>query len=321
MPTFDVSVVGLTILDVLGRPVSHVPERGGVTFIDEIRLTVAGPAGGTAIDTAKLGLKTRIVGATGQDEKGDFIRAVYRSHGVDTDLLAIAEGVPTSATILPIRANGERPALHNRGASDTFFLVEADYAAALDARFVHVGGTGLLAAFDGEPTRAFLAAAKAAGCVTTFDLIAVGPEHFDLVEPLMPLIDYFLPSIEEASELSGRKDPLEAARFFLDRGVGTVAVTLGEDGSLIASRSGEVHRLPAFDVSVVDTTGCGDAYSAGFIAALARGHGLGFAGVIATAASGLVATGLGSDAGIVSWRDTVAAAHTLKPKRVAGLAA
>ena len=56
MPTFDVSVVGLTILDVLGRPVSHVPERGGVTFIDEIRLTVAGPAGGTAIDTAKLGL-------------------------------------------------------------------------------------------------------------------------------------------------------------------------------------------------------------------------------------------------------------------------
>jgi len=114
MPAFDVSVVGLTILDILGRPVSDVPERGGVTFIDEIRLTVAGPAGGTAIDTAKLGLKTRIVGATGKDEKGAFIRQVYESHGVDTDLLAIADGLPTSATILPIRANGERPALHNR---------------------------------------------------------------------------------------------------------------------------------------------------------------------------------------------------------------
>ncbi len=317
MPTFDVSVVGLTILDVLGRPVSHVPERGGVTFIDEIRLTVAGPAGGTAIDAAKLGLKTRIVGATGRDEKGAFIRSVYAGLGVDTALLAVADGVPTSATILPIRANGERPALHNRGASDAFLLSEADYPAALDARFVHVGGTGLLAAFDGEPTRAFLAAAKAAGRTTTFDLIAVGPEHFDLVEPLLPLIDYFLPSIEEASELSGRKDPLEAARFFLDRGVGTVAVTLGGEGSLIASRGGEVHRLPAFEVPVVDTTGCGDAYSAGFIAALARGLDLKSAGLVATAASGLVATGLGSDAGIVSWPETVAAAGALQPKRLA----
>ena len=71
---------------------------------DEIRLTVAGPAGGTAIDTAKLGLKTRIVGATGQDEKGAFIRQVYESRGVDTGLLATVDGVPTSATILPIRA-------------------------------------------------------------------------------------------------------------------------------------------------------------------------------------------------------------------------
>ncbi len=321
MPTFDVSVVGLTILDVLGRPVSHVPERGGVTFIDEIRLTVAGPAGGTAIDTAKHGLETRIVGATGRDEKGDFIRSVYERHGVDTALLAIAEGIPTSATILPIRANGERPALHNRGASDAFSLAEADYAAALDARFVHVGGTGLLGAFDGEPTRAFLAAARAAGRATTFDLIAVGPEHFDLVEPLLPLIDYFLPGIEEASEMSGRADPLEAARFFLDRGVQTVAVTLGARGSLIASRSGEVHGLPAFDVPVVDTTGCGDAYSAGFIAALARGYDLRSAGVVATAASGLVATGLGSDAGIASWEDTLAAAKALKPRQTSDLAA
>jgi hypothetical protein len=100
-----------------------------------------------------------------------------------------------------------------------------------------------------------------------------------------------------------------------------VAVTLGGDGSLIASRAGEVHRLPAFDVPVVDTTGCGDAYSAGFIAALARGSDLRAAGVIATAAAGLVATGLGSDAGLVSWEETLAAARTLKPKRASELAA
>jgi sugar/nucleoside kinase (ribokinase family) len=314
MPRFDVSVVGLTVLDILGRTVTRVPEKGGVSFIDEIRLTVAGTAGGTAIDAAKLGLKTRLVGAVGQDEKSDFIRAVCRRHGIDTRLLATVEGLPTSATILPIRANGERPALHNRGASDGFTLSAADYADVLDARYLHVGGTGLLASFDGEPTRALLAAARAAERVTTFDLIAVGPEHYELVGPLLPFIDFFLPSIEEASALSGRDDPLEAAGFFLERGVGTVAVTLGERGSLIASRSGEIHRLPAFDVAVVDTTGCGDAYSAGFIAALARGHDLRSAGRVASAAAALVASGLGSDAGIVSFEATADAADTLRPK-------
>lgn len=314
MPAFDVSVVGLTILDVLGRTVERVPERGGVAFIDEIRLTVAGPAGGTAIDTAKLGLKTRIVGATGRDEKGDFIRAVYARHGVDTALLATVDDAPTSATILPIRANGERPALHNRGASDRFLLAEDDLAAALDARFVHVGGTGLFAAFDGEPTRAFLAAAKVAGRITSFDLIAVDREHFDLVEPLLPLIDHFLPSIEEASALSGRRDPVEAARFFVERGAGTVAVTLGGEGSVVVDRAGTVFHQPAFDVPVVDTTGCGDAYSAGWIAGLANGFDLAETARLATAASGLVATGLGSDAGIVSLAETLAAMRRLPTK-------
>jgi len=317
MPAFDVSVVGLTILDILGRPVTHVPERGGVTFIDEIRLTIAGPAGGTAVDTAKLGLKTRIVGAVGADEKGEFIISNYARHGVDTRLLQKLPNVPTSATILPIRANGERPALHNRGASDKFTLTPVEFADALDARVIHIGGTGLLAAFDGEPTLEFLAAAKAAGRTTSFDLIAVGPEHLDLVEPLLPYVDYFLPSLEEASELSGRSDPLESARFFLERGAKVVAVTLGEHGSLIATVTGEVHRLPAFEVDVTDTTGCGDAYSAGFIAALARGYGPREAGIMATAASGLVATGLGSDAGIVSWEATLDASRALKRKIIA----
>ena len=66
----DVTCVGLTILDILGRPVERIPPGGSVDFIDEIRLTVAGTAAGTVIDCAKLGLKSRAVGALGQDVKG-----------------------------------------------------------------------------------------------------------------------------------------------------------------------------------------------------------------------------------------------------------
>ena len=65
----DVSIIGLYILDVLGCPISKIPDGGNVEFIDQIRLTVAGTAGGTVVDTAKLGLKSLAVGAVGNDEK------------------------------------------------------------------------------------------------------------------------------------------------------------------------------------------------------------------------------------------------------------
>ena len=79
---YDVSVIGLYILDVLGRPVTRIPERGNVDFIEEIRLTVAGTAGGTVVDTAKLGLKSLAVGAVGDDEKADWVLLTLGKHGL-----------------------------------------------------------------------------------------------------------------------------------------------------------------------------------------------------------------------------------------------
>lgn len=301
---YDVSVVGLYILDVLGRPVSRIPEGGNVDFIEEIRLTVAGTAGGTVIDAAKLGLNCLAVGAVGDDEKADFVLMTMQKHGIDTSGMQQLAGVPTSATILNIRPNGERPALHQRGASDHFTIDADDHPRIFDARFVHLGGTGLLAALDGGPSRAFLEAAKAAGCTTTFDLIATNAETIRIVEPLLPFIDYFMPSVEEARDLAGRDDARDCARFFLDRGVPHVVLTMGGEGSLIATRDGFI-EIPAFPLAVVDTTGCGDAYDAGFIAALNQDWDLETCGRFATAAASLVATGLGSDAGIQSFEHTL----------------
>ena len=90
----DVSVIGLYILDVLGRPVSAIPEGGDVEFIDEIRLTVAGTAGGTVVDAAKLGLDCLAVGAVGDDEKADFVLATLDGFGVDTAMMARVPGRP-----------------------------------------------------------------------------------------------------------------------------------------------------------------------------------------------------------------------------------
>ena len=302
--THDVAVVGLTILDVLGRPIDRIPDGGGVDFIDEIRLTVAGTAGGTMVDCAKLGLSTLAVAAVGEDEKGDFVIDALNRFGVDTRHVQRTAAAPTSATILNVRSNGERPACHVRGASDHLALSPAQVDDIVHCRYLHMGGTGLLRAMDGAPTVALLKAAKDAGCVVTFDLIAPGPQSLALVEPCLPHVDYFMPSMEEAEALSGRAEPDAIVDFFLERGASCCVFKWGPRGSYVADAGGR-ERIPAFRVGVSDTTGCGDAYCAGFVAALHRGFARRDACRFATAASGLVATGLGSDAGIVDFEATL----------------
>lgn len=301
----DVSVIGLYILDVLGRPVDAIPPGGNVAFIDEIRLTVAGTAGGTVVDLAKLGLNCLAVGAVGDDEKADFVLATLQRFGVDTAQMQRLKGVPTSASILNIRRNGDRPALHARGASDHFEVAEQALDAVLSPPIIHLGGTGLLAKLDGEPSRKLLAEAKARGRTTTFDLLGANEGTLDLIAPLFPYIDYFMPSIEEAKQISGADDVENAGRFFIERGVKHCVFTLGGDGVCYMAASGEILRQPAFQIEVVDTTGCGDAFDAGFITALHRKMDVKTALNFAQASAALVATGLGSDAGIRSFEDTL----------------
>lgn len=312
---YDVSVIGLYILDVLGRPVVKIPERGNVEFIEEIRLTVAGTAGGTVVDTAKLGLRSLAVGAVGDDEKGDFVIATLAKFGADVSAMQRLSGVPTSATILNVRPNGERPALHVRGASDHFDVPPSMYDQVFDTPIVHLGGTGLLRKLDGERSRVLLAEAKKRGATVTFDLIAASAETLGIVGPLLPHIDYFMPSIEEARDMSGRSAAEDCAAFYLDRGATCCVFTLGEAGAYYAHRDGTRLQIPAYEIEVVDTTGCGDAFDAGFIAALHHKMDPDTAVRFAQAAAALVATGLGSDAGIRSFADTQRAMNTMRTKK------
>ena len=311
----DVSVIGLYILDVLGRPVTRIPDKGNVDFIEEIRLTVAGTAGGTVVDTAKLGLRSLAVGAVGDDEKADWVLMTLEKHGIDTSAMQRIKGVPTSATILNVRPNGDRPALHVRGASDHFDVPPAAYDKVFDAPIIHLGGTGLLKRLDGPASVTLLKEAKKRGRTVTFDLIAASAETIGIVAPLLPYIDYFMPSIEEAKDMSGQETPEDCARFYLDKGTQCCVFTLGGDGAYLAHTDGTRLKSPAYDIQVVDTTGCGDAFDAGFITSLHHRMDVETALRFAQASAGLVATGLGSDAGIVSFEDTFDKMKNWKIKR------
>lgn len=204
MAAFDAVFVGLTILDIMRSPGDRHPPRGGVAFIEQIRLNPAGTAAGANINAAKLGIRTAAVACLGEDEKADFILASYARLGIDCSLVQRTAQQETSATILPIRPNGERPALHCRGASDALFIREEEFDAILDCRFLHHGGTGLLAAMDSGQSALLLRAAKARGVTTSFDLIAPDAGTLDLLRPLLPSVDYFMPSLKKRRISPGR---------------------------------------------------------------------------------------------------------------------
>ena len=104
--------LGVHLVDVLGRPVSEIPPGQNLAILNEIRMTVAGTAAGASVDMAKLGLEVIAMGAIGNDEIGEFLLGVMQRYGIDTEHIKRKAETQTSSTMLPIRPNGERPALH-----------------------------------------------------------------------------------------------------------------------------------------------------------------------------------------------------------------
>src|SRR6185312_4519467 len=105
-----VVTLGVHVVDVLVRPVEQIPEGQGGALVEQIRITPAGPAGGTAVTLAKLGAEVRSAGAIGTDALGDVLVDLLGRFGVDASLLVRREEVQTSSSVLPIRPDGSRPA-------------------------------------------------------------------------------------------------------------------------------------------------------------------------------------------------------------------
>src|SRR5437016_9137196 len=98
--------LGVHVVDVLVRPVEEIPEGQGGVLVEQIRITPAGAAGGTAITLAKLGATVRSAGAIGTDALGEVLIDLLGCFGVDTSLLVRRDDVQTSASVLPIRPDG-----------------------------------------------------------------------------------------------------------------------------------------------------------------------------------------------------------------------
>ncbi|WP_460350975.1 carbohydrate kinase family protein [Actinoallomurus acanthiterrae] len=292
--TQTIITLGAHVFDVQVRPVEVIPEGQGAALVDQIRFSPAGTAAGTAVTLAKLGATVRTAGAVGADPIGDLLLTMLARYGIDTSLVVRRDTVQTSASVLPIRPDGSRPAFHVLGANIAYGSDDAPYADIAAATHLHLGAPELM---GGENAAKILAAARSAGVVTSADLLAPGdPGFLDTIAPALPGLDHLLPNDEQVLGLTGAATLEDGARMLLDRGVGCVAVTRGARGALVMTAD-EKFEVPAFAVEVVDTTGCGDAFSAGFLRGVGLGRPLREAAVLGCAAAALVAQGLGSDHG------------------------
>ncbi|MFO1034517.1 MAG: sugar kinase [Hyphomicrobiales bacterium] len=309
MPRYDYASMGFYTYDCLGWPFTEVPPGGGTVFLDEITLAVSGAAGTAAIAAAKMGLKVLAVGGVGEDIMGEWVLQRLKHFRVDVSAMQRKPGWRTSSSIVLTRADGSRPALHMPGATKDFFVDDAMIPQVVDAKVFHIGGVGLTEAMDakagkGGQNARVMKAAKAAGAITTVDVFAGSPKDLPAIADVLPYTDYFMPSIEEAQALTGLKDYGDTAKYFLDMGVKACVLTLGGDGAYYHDRDGAKFTIPAFDIRVKCTCGCGDAFNAGFAVSLVKGFDPETSVRFAQATSALNATGLGSQAGVVDFDHT-----------------
>jgi sugar/nucleoside kinase (ribokinase family) len=314
--------LGVHLLDVLVRHPTAPKLEPGWQLLDDLRITAAGTAAGPAVDLAKLGARPLSMGVIGDDYEGGLMVDLMAGFGCDMSRLVRDPGAATHVSLLFIGPDGERdPIMIRPTTARTLTLADIDLEAVASADVLHVGGADQLGDFvDGDLVE-LIRHARANDTVVTVDVLAMCDEAMrDRLAPALSQAQFFFPNEGQVAEMTGTEDPAEGVRRLRDAvGIETVVGTLGGEGSLILGPAGEA-KVPALDVEVVDTTGCGDAYAAGFIVATANGWDAEAAGWLGAAASGLVATGLGSDSGIVDLDSTLELMASQAPARVAALA-
>jgi len=255
----DLVGVGLNATDTL-IPLTAYPERGSKIKYRSETVLPGGQVASTVVACQHWGLQTRYVGKLGDDAAGALHREAFAREGVESRIITVAGGVSLQSLIL-VDPTGERTVLNRRDDRLVLQPEELDREWIENARALHV---------DGHDTAAAILAAgwaREAGIPVVADL----DELYPGIEDLLPKIDYLIVSRDFPCRLIAESDLETALRGMRARyGSKLAAATLGPDG-VLAWDGREFHHAAAYRVPVVDTTGAGDIFHAGFIFGLLRG--------------------------------------------------
>jgi len=235
----------------------------------------------------------RAAAAIGNDRFGHFMVDRVRAEGIDDTCLVTISGAKTSTSIVLVETSGERRFLHLRGASAFFSGEHLDWGQIEGSRIFHYASAFALAAFDEAHLEPSLKRARELGCLTSINICwDVRGRWLKLIQPALAHTDFIFPNCDEGRQLTGEKEPEAIAARLRRMGVKTVIVKLGAGGCYVESADG-AFTSPGFAVQPVDTTGAGDCFAAGFLAAICRGQSLSVAARYANAAGALATLGLG----------------------------
>ena len=287
-PPVDLVGVGLNAMDVL-VPLAEFPARGSKVWYTGSTLMPGGQAATTVFACQRWGLSTRYVGKLGDDDAGRLHREVFAQAGVDARLITVPHANSPQSLIL-VDGGGERTVLCRKDERVQLRPEDLRREWIVNARALHLDGCEIAAATQAA------AWAREAGIPVIADLDEIYPG----IERLIENVDYLIVSRDFPGRLTGEKDLETALRSIQSRyGCLLTAATLGEEG-VVAWDGSRFYLRAAYRVAVVDTTGAGDIFHAGFIFGLLQGWPVERQLDFACAAAALNCSSVGARGGIQS---------------------
>lgn len=288
----NILVQGVFVAD-LAFWTKSLPQKGETFMGEKFHVNPGGKGSNQAVAANRAGGNVTLLTKLGKDEFGKMAKAFYSEEGIHTDLILETENMGTGAAAITILEDtGENSIVVVPGAGALLTEKEID-----SAKSFMRSGDIFLTQFETPMGISIygLKAAKEAGMRT---ILNPAPAN-TLPHNAYPYVDFITPNEVEAEQLCGRKVESEgdanwAADYFLDRGVHTAIITLGERGAFVKNRE-VCELLPAFSAGkVVDTTGAGDAFNGGFSVALAEGKSIPDAVRFGNATAGIAVTRVGT---------------------------
>lgn len=299
MVDFDVVCIGVVLMDLPLGPMDEQIFSEETTMLQNISLTTGGDAFNESIILSRLGKKTALIGHIGKDMLGDIIIKRCEEEGIDHSKLRRDPEISTRINVVVIGKDGQRHFVKTKNAgSGSFSIDEIDYEFITKAKAVSLASIFASKLRDPEVILRILTTARENHVITFADMVPMtGRETLEDIKGALPYLDFFLPNLEEAAMLTGLKDPDEMAECLLQHGVKNIIIKLGKEGCLIKNNK-EHLRIPSYPAKTIDTTGAGDNFTAGFIAAVLDGLTLTECGAFANAVAGVSTESVGATEGV-----------------------
>jgi len=262
----------------IGESMAALRAGGALRLGGPAHLSVAGAESNVAIGLARLGHRTRWAGRVGDDELGALVLRTLRAEGVDVAAATVGAGELTGMVLFDRAPGGATRVHYRRAGCAGSRLRPADLTAALTpaAQVLHVTGvTPALGAGPAEAVRHAMPAGRAAGTVVCLDVnrrptLWSRAAATAALRPLTAAVDVLVAGEDELPLVAEGPDEAARAAWLLTHGVREVVVKRGARGASVYDRDGR-HDEPARVVTVVDTVGAGDAFTAGYLSGLLDG--------------------------------------------------